>query len=322
MYHKFNRQSPSPPHLPGRDDLIEQLRLVQAHHTAMTPHEHLQFLEGAIKGKCPVVLTVDDGYADFWEVAYPVFRDAGVPVMLFVTMGFVSCDLWFWWDRLRFLLDQASPGRYSCTHGNLEFDLDMNSPAGRERAWHEVADHCRFMPDADKEKLINDLAAHLGVTIPSSPPEEMSAVTWDQVREMARNGILFGAHTVNHPVLTRITPEAVRYELVESKTRLENELNHPVTWFCYPQGGPADYNKTIRDQVAGLFNGAYVAFQNIEGDGDPFTLPRYGTSKDLVAFRWALCGAEYLGLRFRKFLGLHTGVGDAYWYGSSQGGNT
>ena len=317
MYHRFDGQSNSASRLPDKKVLSRQVDLIRAHHPVITPDDHLQILTGAVESRCPVVLTVDDGYADFWEIAYPVFKEAGIPAMLFVTTGFVSGDIWFWWDRLRYLIENARPHGHRFTQGDMTFALDLNSPQGREKAWHETADYCRFLADNDKEKFIIDLGTRLGVDVPPTPPANMSAATWDQIRQMAADGMLFGAHTVNHPILTRVPQDAVLAEMNGSKIRLEKELGHHIGWFCYPQGGPADYNSAIRAQAAELFRGAYVAFMNLDNDGDAFTLPRYGATRDLTAFRWALCGAEHLVLRLRKLVGLRTGVGDAYWAGNT-----
>src|SRR3954453_6775003 len=49
----------------------------------------------------PVVcLTVDDGYRDFYEHAWPVLREYKVPCTVFVTVGFIAGEQWLWADEL------------------------------------------------------------------------------------------------------------------------------------------------------------------------------------------------------------------------------
>jgi peptidoglycan/xylan/chitin deacetylase (PgdA/CDA1 family) len=55
-----------------------------------------------------------------------------------------------------------------------------------------------------------------------------------------------GAHTLNHPVLTEITPEEAEREISGSKEYLEKILKNPVTMFCYPCG---IYNENIKKLV-------------------------------------------------------------------------
>ena len=127
-------------------------------------------------------VTVDDGYADFHDVGYPIFREFGVPAMLFVATGFISREIWFWWDKLAYLMKEASPGEYLVDTGTKTVSMDFTSDAGRNTSWHMVADRCRFMKDERKESFLIDLADNLDIRLPSIPPAEYSPVTWDDIR--------------------------------------------------------------------------------------------------------------------------------------------
>ena len=189
----------------------------------------------------------------------------------------------------------------------------------RHASWHLVADRCRFMGNSTKEDVIKGLAADLGVEISPTPPSRFAASNWEQIQQMDRQGIPIGAHTVNHPILTRLPEKDAETEISGSQTILEKELGHPVRLFCYPQGGPADYNPRIRDMVGKYFDGCFVAFQDMDNPLDPFSMPRYCVTGDMTHFKWVLCGAEYLGLITKKRLGLSTGTTDTYWSGSPGG---
>jgi peptidoglycan/xylan/chitin deacetylase (PgdA/CDA1 family) len=63
-----------------------------------------------------------------------------------------------------------------------------------------------------------------------------SYMTWPQIEELDREGFTFGAHTVNHPDLSRLPLEAAVRELRDSKRHLEERLQHPVRDFAYPYG--------------------------------------------------------------------------------------
>jgi peptidoglycan/xylan/chitin deacetylase (PgdA/CDA1 family) len=58
----------------------------------------------------------------------------------------------------------------------------------------------------------------------------------DMVRALHRAGIEIGAHTVSHPILTSLSDDAARYEIVESKRALEAIIGEPVRYFAYPNG--------------------------------------------------------------------------------------
>jgi peptidoglycan/xylan/chitin deacetylase (PgdA/CDA1 family) len=59
-------------------------------------------------------------------------------------------------------------------------------------------------------------------------------LTWAQVREMARSGVAFGAHTVTHPRLTSLDLESAGRELADSRDQIEQVLGRPVLSVAYP----------------------------------------------------------------------------------------
>lgn len=61
-------------------------------------------------------------------------------------------------------------------------------------------------------------------------------LSWDEIREMHRSGITFGAHTVSHPDLTRTPSATVEAEVRDSKTIIEDALGTAVHTFAYPFG--------------------------------------------------------------------------------------
>jgi peptidoglycan/xylan/chitin deacetylase (PgdA/CDA1 family) len=75
-------------------------------------------------------------------------------------------------------------------------------------------------------------------------PERL--MSWENIKEMAHNGISFGSHTCNHWNLNRLSADDVRFELTESKKHLENELQRQITTFCYPYG---EYNPQVVEMV-------------------------------------------------------------------------
>ena len=71
-------------------------------------------------------------------------------------------------------------------------------------------------------------------------------LSWGEIREMARAGIRFGAHTLTHPDLTTSTPEQIETEVAESQAIIEDALGMAVPCFAYPFGR---YNRQSEDIV-------------------------------------------------------------------------
>jgi peptidoglycan/xylan/chitin deacetylase (PgdA/CDA1 family) len=61
--------------------------------------------------------------------------------------------------------------------------------------------------------------------------------TWEQLGEMARDGIAIGSHTTNHAYLPLVPETRLGEELVESKRLIEERLGLAVSSISYPVGG-------------------------------------------------------------------------------------
>ena len=109
---------------------------------------------------------------------------------------------------------------------------------------------------------VQQLPQELGVSIPEGFFKNLM-MSWDQVREMHRAGIEFGAHTMTHPILTRISLDEVRAEVAGSKSRIESEIGETVLSFAYPNGQSSDLNDPIEKVVSET--GIRVAFTLLNG---------------------------------------------------------
>lgn len=68
-------------------------------------------------------------------------------------------------------------------------------------------------------------------------------LSWDDIRDMQKNGISVGSHTVNHLWLPSLDSEKLKYELVESKRILEKNTGQPVLYLAYPLGA---YDENVK----------------------------------------------------------------------------
>jgi peptidoglycan/xylan/chitin deacetylase (PgdA/CDA1 family) len=97
-------------------------------------------------------------------------------------------------------------------------------------------------------------------------------LNWNQVDEMSRFGVAFGAHTLTHPDLTCLSGEKAEHEIVASKAALEEALGATVTTFAYPFGR---YNARVEEIVRRHFDLACSDKLGIVSAGsNPYTLER------------------------------------------------
>jgi peptidoglycan/xylan/chitin deacetylase (PgdA/CDA1 family) len=101
-----------------------------------------------------------------------------------------------------------------------------------------------------------------------------SFFTWQQLRDLERDGFTVGSHTVDHAKLTDLSAARVIAELKQSRSALEQNLGHAVPWFAYPYGAT---NDAVTAQVGRA--GYRLAFTTQRGSAQyrraPLLLERY-----------------------------------------------
>ncbi|HVF90759.1 MAG TPA: polysaccharide deacetylase family protein, partial [Blastocatellia bacterium] len=225
----------------------EQLEYLRAHYTIMPLSEMARAMsEGSPLPRASVAITIDDGYRDAREIAFPLLRKYGAPATLFVVTDFVDGRTWLWTDKSRFLTFNAPSGAFEVTVAGRALTLKLNGRASRFLAADRVNSALKALPDDAKQEAIDLVAGQLGVEPPASPPEEFAPITWDEAREMDGAGVEIGSHTVTHPILTRVAGDRLSFELRQSRARLEAMLGRQVGLFCYPNG---DFNSDVRAEV-------------------------------------------------------------------------
>ncbi|MFH1703374.1 MAG: polysaccharide deacetylase family protein [Nitrospirota bacterium] len=98
---------------------------------------------------------------------------------------------------------------------------------------------------------------------------------WQEIRELAKNGMDIQSHGCSHRNLTGLTPSEIEQEVRKSKKILEQGLSKPVDFFCYPFG-EVDKNIIEAIQNAG-YKGATCTEQGLYKVGDdPYLIKRQG----------------------------------------------
>ncbi|MGH9838075.1 MAG: polysaccharide deacetylase family protein [Blastocatellia bacterium] len=300
-YHRFS-EGDEPDRTPARA-FVEQLEYLTRHYRIVPLGrlvEHLNSPEPVPPGLAAI--TIDDGYRDAYEIAYPLLRRYEAPATLFVVAEFADRRCWIWTDKARYLCTRANRQWLTTTINGHESWLELGDEASRRLTALRLNDLLKKLTNDAKEEAIERLARTLGIFVPEAPPEELSPITWDQARELDRNGIEIGSHTMTHPILTNITDDQLRRELYESRLRLEEVLGRRVEQFCYPNG---DTDERVQCEVARA--GYRVAVTSVNGlnnrGDDPLTLRRVHTEHDLAHFLQSTSGFEQLKNKVRSLRG-------------------
>lgn len=290
MYHRFSGDEEFGK--TSRRVFEKHLRYLTRHYTIISLSEAVSRIrEGTEIPARSAVITVDDGYRDFFEIAFPVLRSFGLPATVYLVTGFTAGECWIWTDKARYVLDATMEARLNIRINGIGFDSALGGHNDRLRLAGSVNSELKKLPDAEKDACLAELAGALKVSIPDTPPPEFGALTWDQARELAAAGIEIGSHTRTHPILTNVGPERLESELRESKEEIRRELQSDAAHFCYPNGNVSQRERDVAE-AAGYASAVTTKIELCENGSDPFLIPRIDAEPELHRFIQATSGFD------------------------------
>ena len=231
-----------------------------------------EVLEAVEKGrrlpKRAVLITFDDAYADFAEIAWPILQQFRLPATMFVPTAYPDHP-----ERV-FLSDRL----YQAFAATRRTEINV-SPFGplpllrvdeKRRSLRAVQDYVTIIPNSQAVQLVDSLCVELGLSCARGG----NVLSWDQLRQLSREGLTLGAHTRTHAIMTKVTPDQVREEVQGSQEDLKREFGACLPIFCYPNG---NHNDTVVSVL--LEQGIHLAFTTLTGPNelgsiDPLRLHR------------------------------------------------
>lgn len=112
-------------------------------------------------------------------------------------------------------------------------------------------------------------------------------MTWEQAREMKRDGFFIASHTMQHKVLTELDAEALRAELICSAEALDYQLGKQSRFLAYPTGA---YTLELGEAVRACgYRAAFtIKYGNVDRASNPYALERvpiFRTGDTFASFR-------------------------------------
>lgn len=252
MYHRVltddeqARTASHPALVVSRETFERQMALLKRRFNVLSAEELADRLARRIPlpdSSC--VITFDDGWRDNFTNALPVLSHHRLPALVFLPINYIGRARLFWQEALTHLLlravqrvRQAPDARprlaVLLTPTGLEGVLDIANEDPRRAVVAAVGGQKQW-PRQTIEALISSLATELGVRL-EDLTEIDGFIDWDQARTMARQGVTFGGHGVEHLLLTQVSREEADREIRGALEALEAKVPPPVATFSYPNG--------------------------------------------------------------------------------------
>lgn len=235
-----------------------------------------------------VILTFDDGYRDNFLYAFPLLKKYHLPATIFLATGLIGSSRLPWWDRMIWHISQT---RAPQVEVNGIGWLPLTTSTEKHFAIYTILRALKLMRSEQIGPILEELIRKLGRN-PADEPRERLFLSWEEVREMYRNGISFGCHSVSHPNLAELDTQEIQREVRESKEAIESELRTVVRTFAYPFGQQDNFDtrvsRVVRD--AGFSCAVSALYGRHNQKGDLFALHR------IPVFSTQSCEVLYLKL--------------------------
>jgi peptidoglycan/xylan/chitin deacetylase (PgdA/CDA1 family) len=238
-YHRIGYAGSDPwdPHVISAtaEEFDDQISFLKRACSVVTLEEALAFIDGEDRSKtprCRVLVTFDDGYLDNYQLAYPILRSHGLQGLFFLCSNLVGSGFIPWWDHIAYLVKSGSRKQFSLDYPIcLKVDIDAD---GLDESLRRINSLYKTFSSVDTGRFLAELKEAVGGHEP--PAVNRRYLNWAEAREMLAGGMEFGAHTQNHPMLSKLSPEDQFTEISQSRSTIAQQLSARVETMAYPFG--------------------------------------------------------------------------------------
>lgn len=220
---------------------------------------------GVASGKPPVAITVDDGFEDNYELAFPELRRRGLSATFFVVARFIQSGEVPWPSRLAAII--AGLGTLDLGDGQV---LNVKNEAEADAARMMLFERLKAAEPEKRIGFLDALERRHGLEEARSRLRPMTRL---QLREMAAAGMEIGSHTMHHSVLSAVRPDIAGSEIVEARDAIARMTGRTCRFLAYPDGKAGPEVKSMV-QASGCEAAVTQEWGLNVGATDPFLLQR------------------------------------------------
>lgn len=215
-----------------RESGMDVVSLDEAHRRLSQPGTQRRF----------ACFTLDDGYRDNLEHAYPVFAANHVPFTIYIPSDYADGKADLWWLALEHVVRVSA--RLCVRAPGFERDLDCSDAPAKTQAFNAIYWWLRTLPEAEARLWVRERCREAGFDAHALAASLL--MSWEEIRTLMRDPLCtIGAHTRSHMALGRLSAEDARAEIEDGCRRLEEMLGVRPAHFSFPYGDRA--SATPRD---------------------------------------------------------------------------
>ena len=249
FYHRFSSGKIPSYHLPHLEigEFEKQMTHIKRWYNIATMDELEAEINNGKKFRSPsIVVTIDDGYHNNYTLAFPILKKLQLPATIYLTTGFIDTNRAPWVDELLDMLLETKV-KTLCFPEILSGEiLDISTPVLKRAAVKKLF-HVLLRLEHDKRiGLLQRLTEILKERSNFENNGKRKMLTWDEIIEMSKHNVSFGAHTVTHPTLSMMDLNEAKQEIYQSKCDIEKRVGIKVNHFAIPNGKKEDFNDELK----------------------------------------------------------------------------
>lgn len=242
-YHRIGNPDDTPfdPNIYSCDEIhfAKQIAAINARFRIIKIKELLEIIARGQPLQEPVaMITFDDGYRGNYENAFPILSAEKATGVFFLPTSYINCDHVPWWDEVAWLIKNTKKQVLKLPGNDQLITVNAQNIKHTIRAVLSGIKNNTEFTLAEKIKQVR-------VACDCEMPLENSNLfmTWEQAAEMQQAGMDIGSHGHSHEILSHLTIEEQRAELMTSKQLIEEHIKVPAEALAYPVGGKNMYTQ-------------------------------------------------------------------------------
>jgi peptidoglycan/xylan/chitin deacetylase (PgdA/CDA1 family) len=195
-------------------------------------------LESTDAGRCPTVLTFDDGFHGNAVHCGALLREYGFPATIYVTTYYVLKQVPVFRLAVQYMVWKAAPHRFPLDRAGNVVEPGLDDPGldDTEKGMWELIEHAEAeLTESERQAILRRLGERLDVPYDRLLKDRnLSLMSEDEIRALLDDGVDIQLHTHRHRF--PVDPNEARRELEDNRAVLEPIVGKRLHHFCYPSG--------------------------------------------------------------------------------------